>query len=102
MSVGLGIELPFDREFVNYVWFDALTNYISFAGYDPSAHVNDDFFANKLAFVVLLNFPLTTLDQRESLFAHAGADAMLVFRFGAELADAITAAQRPGSAGSAW
>src|SRR5688572_29334201 len=34
------------------------------AGYDPSAHVNDDFFRNKLAFVVLLNFPLTTLEQR--------------------------------------
>jgi hypothetical protein len=34
------------------------------AGYDPSAHVTDDLFANKLAFVVLLNFPLTTLDQR--------------------------------------
>jgi methionyl-tRNA synthetase len=31
-----GIELPFDRDFVNYVWFDALTNYISFAGYDPN------------------------------------------------------------------
>jgi methionyl-tRNA synthetase len=30
-----GIELPFDKNFVNYVWFDALTNYISFAGYDP-------------------------------------------------------------------
>lgn len=34
------------------------------AGYDPSAHINDDFFANKLAFVVLLNFPITTLEQR--------------------------------------
>ena len=31
-------------------------------------------------------FRLTTLDQRERLFVHAGADAMLVFRFGAELA----------------
>lgn len=30
-----GIELPFDRDFVTYVWFDALTNYISFAGYEP-------------------------------------------------------------------
>src|SRR5439155_8918719 len=30
-----GIELPFDKGFVTYVWFDALTNYISFAGYDP-------------------------------------------------------------------
>ena len=32
-----GIELPFDKDFVNYVWFDALTNYISFAGYDSKA-----------------------------------------------------------------
>jgi methionyl-tRNA synthetase len=28
-----GIELPFDRDFVTYVWFDALMNYITFAGY---------------------------------------------------------------------
>ncbi|HET9459520.1 MAG TPA: bifunctional riboflavin kinase/FMN adenylyltransferase, partial [Sphingomicrobium sp.] len=31
-------------------------------------------------------FRLTTLDQRERLFAHAGADAMLVFRFDQALA----------------
>ena len=36
-----GIELPFDRDFVTYVWFDALTNYISFAGYDPSLSTFD-------------------------------------------------------------
>ena len=30
-------------------------------------------------------FKLTTLNQREALFAHAGADAMLVFEFGEEL-----------------
>ena len=30
-------------------------------------------------------FRLTTLDQREALFAHAGADAMLVFEFGEQL-----------------
>jgi len=34
------------------------------AAYDPGAHLADDFFNNKLAFVVLLNFPLTTLEQR--------------------------------------
>jgi hypothetical protein len=33
-------------------------------GYNPAAHLSDDLFANKLAFVVLLNFPLTTLDER--------------------------------------
>ena len=51
-------------------------------------------------------FRLTSLDQRERLFAHAGADAMLVFRFDAELAsmdaDAFVAeilARRLGVAG---
>jgi hypothetical protein len=34
------------------------------AAYDPSAHFNDDAFRNKLAFVVLLNFPITTLEER--------------------------------------
>lgn len=28
-----GIELPFDQDFVTFVWFDALSNYISFAGF---------------------------------------------------------------------
>ncbi len=35
-----------------------------FSGYDPKAHFIDDCFDNKLAFVVLLNFPLTTLQER--------------------------------------
>ncbi|MEA3029757.1 MAG: riboflavin kinase / adenylyltransferase [Sphingomonadales bacterium] len=51
-------------------------------------------------------FRLTTLDQRERLFAAAGADAMLVFHFGPELAS-VTApdfvadylASRIGAAG---
>ncbi len=28
-----GIELPFDKDYVTYVWFDALLNYITGAGY---------------------------------------------------------------------
>jgi riboflavin kinase/FMN adenylyltransferase len=51
-------------------------------------------------------FRLTSLDQREALFAHAGADAMLVFEFGAELASmdaeefvAEVLARRIGAAG---
>jgi hypothetical protein len=35
-----------------------------FSAYNPAAHVADDLFQNRLAFVVLLNFPVTTLDQR--------------------------------------
>jgi hypothetical protein len=34
------------------------------AGYDPGAHLAEDFFTHKLAFAVLLNFPLTTLEER--------------------------------------
>jgi hypothetical protein len=49
VDLDLGSTQPFDE---------------MFAGYDPSAHVIDDFFQNKIAFIVLLNFPLTTLDQR--------------------------------------
>jgi hypothetical protein len=49
MDLDRGPVLPFDE---------------LFGGYDPSAHVIDDFFQNKLAFTVLLNFPLTTLDER--------------------------------------
>jgi riboflavin kinase/FMN adenylyltransferase len=51
-------------------------------------------------------FRLTTLDQREALFAHAGADAMLVFEFTAALASmdagefvADVLAKRIGAAG---
>jgi hypothetical protein len=36
----------------------------TFAGYDPGAHITDDFFQNKLAFAALLNFPVTGLQER--------------------------------------
>ena len=38
-----GIEIPFDTDFVTYVWFDALINYVSFAGYQaaPDAELPD-------------------------------------------------------------
>jgi hypothetical protein len=56
-----------------------------FAGYDPAAHVIDDFFKNKLAFAILLNFPLTTLEQRLSQGTHWSrrqwAEARLAQRF---------------------
>jgi hypothetical protein len=48
-DLDLGTILPYDEVF---------------AAYDPFAHISDDFFANKLAFVVLLNFPITSLPRR--------------------------------------
>jgi len=61
-----------DRIVLNFRWqadldiglvypFDEL-----FAAYNPSAHISSDFFENKLAFVALLNFPLSTLDERST------------------------------------
>jgi hypothetical protein len=35
-----------------------------FAAYEPTAHVTEDLFKSKIAFVVLANFPLTTLEER--------------------------------------
>lgn len=55
------------------------------SGYDPGAHFVDDAFANKLAFVVLLNFPQTTLEQRlkegSQWSRRQWAEARLVDRF---------------------
>jgi hypothetical protein len=71
-----------------------------FAAYDPFAHISDDFFANKLAFVVLLNFPITTLserlDQGESWSREQWAQSRLADRFAkripAEVQQAVSAA----------
>ncbi len=73
----------------------------AFAGFDAGAHVTDDMFRNKLAFVVLLNFPLTTLDQRLNEGQHwtrrQWAEARLAQRFSkrvpAEVNQAIAQAQ---------
>lgn len=58
-EIGREFRQQADLDLGPIVGFDDL-----FAAYDPAAHLNDDFFKNKLAFVVLLNFPLTTLDQK--------------------------------------
>ena len=71
-----------------------------FAAFDPSAHVTDDFFENKLAFAVLLNFPLSSLAQRldegENWSRQQWASARLADRFAkrvpAEVQQAVSAA----------
>ena len=73
----------------------------AFAAYDPGAHVSQDFFNNKIAFVVLLNFPLTTLDERmndgKNWSRRQWAEARLTQRFSrrvpAEVSQAISKAR---------
>ncbi len=38
-----------------------------FGGFDPSAHFDDDMFQQKIAFIVVLNFPFYTLDEKNEL-----------------------------------
>ncbi len=40
-----------------------------FGAYSPSAHVHDDFFKNKIAFIVALNFPEYSLEEKNRLGA---------------------------------
>lgn len=67
-----------------------------FSGYDPSAHLLDDFFHNKLAFAVLLNFPLTTLEQRltegEKWSRQQWAEARLAQRFAKRIPGSVALA----------
>jgi len=69
-DLDLGPILPFDEKF---------------AAYDPWAHVGDDFFANRLAFIVLLNFPVASLDEKltdgERWSRRQWAEARLADRF---------------------
>jgi hypothetical protein len=66
------------------------------AAYDVGAHLSDDLFANKLAFVVLLNFPLTSLDERlrdgESWTRRGWAEARLAERFSKRIPAAVNLA----------
>ena len=38
-----------------------------FGAYSPSAHFNDDMFDQKIAFIVVLNFPFYTLEEKNTL-----------------------------------
>jgi len=58
-AIGVEFSKQVDLDIGRVMPFDGI-----FAAYSPGAHVLDDFFENKLAFVVLLNFPLTTLEER--------------------------------------
>ncbi len=60
-----------------------------FAGYNPAAHITDDFFGNKIAFIILLNFPASTLDEQlkdgETWSRRKWAEARLGQRFSMRL-----------------
>ena len=72
-----------------------------FGAYSVSAHFSDDFFANKIAFVIALNFPYFTLDQKNAMgstwtdreWAYARMGDLFVARVPAELQQKINDAE---------
>jgi hypothetical protein len=68
----------------------------AFAAWSPTAHVDDDFFASKLAFTALLNFPLTTLEERlkegPGWSRRQWAEARLAQRFSTRVPAAVSQA----------
>jgi hypothetical protein len=43
---------------------------VMFGSYEPGAHIREDFFNNKIAFVVALNYPFYTLDEKTEFGAN--------------------------------
>jgi hypothetical protein len=71
------------------------------AGWEPAAHFSEDMFANRLAFTVLLNFPLTTLDERlagDGWSRRQWAEARLAQGFGRRVPGEVTLAIGQASA----
>ncbi|MGB9599385.1 MAG: hypothetical protein ACPL7I_02435, partial [Myxococcota bacterium] len=70
MEVLNGNMLVISREFSKPLQLDTgeplKIDYI-FAEYNPAAHIIDDFFKNKLAFIMLLNFPSYELNEKMKL-----------------------------------
>jgi len=76
-----------------------------FGAWDPAAHFNDDFFANKIAFITCMNFPFYTLAEKEELgpkwsrrdWAYARLGDMFTSRIPADVnqkvSDALAAAE---------
>jgi hypothetical protein len=92
LDVEQGPILPFDR---------------ILAAYNPGAHLTTDLFANKLAFAVLLNFPLTSLDERlagiDGWSRRKWAEARLASRFGSRVpAEVNQAMSRASSEADAY
>jgi len=75
-----GIELPFDKDYVTYVWFDALINYVTAPGYSsdkksfnkwwPAVHlIGKDILMTHAVYWPTMLFS-ANIPQPETIFAH--------------------------------
>lgn len=61
-EMSIKLRMPLDLEMGDVQPVDLIMG-----GFNPSAHLLDDLFNNKYAFIVLLNFPRYSLEEREKL-----------------------------------
>ena len=61
-KMNLDLKLPLQLEGPDPTHLDEL-----FGAYSPSAHFTDDMFRQKIAFIVVLNFPFYTLEEKNTL-----------------------------------
>ncbi len=61
-------EMSLDKDQpVDLDWGEITPIDIAMNGFNPAAHISEDLFQNKLAFITLLNFPVYNLPEKESL-----------------------------------
>ncbi len=71
----------------------------NFGSYSPSSHLSDDLYNNKIAFIIALNFPHLTLEEKEALgtdrkaWAYARLGDMFTERIPAALLQAASNAE---------
>lgn len=63
-SINVGLKLPLHVDEGEILPIDRI-----YGGYSAGAHFSDDMFANKLAFITILNFPFYSLAEKTSLGA---------------------------------
>lgn len=62
------LKLQLELNEPNHMDIGELTDVdMMFAAYNPQAHLAEDFFANKIAFVTALNFPELSLDEKNKM-----------------------------------
>ncbi len=94
-KMGLDLRIPVDLDQGELTPIDELM-----ASYSPSAHLTDDMFQNKVAFITILNFPCYTLKEKTDLasqwnrtqWAYARMGDVFTSRVPAELSQKVTEA----------
>lgn len=98
-EMSIKLRMPLDLEMGDVQPVDLIMG-----GFNPSAHLLDDLFSNKYAFIVLLNFPRYSLEEREKFgmnwnrqdWAYARLGSMFSARVPAEINQKVNEAYTLG------